>query len=108
MSKINARSPYYINFSATNLTEVVMHLYVYTGEKITDRSNFFILNSFAVNDNVTFEISEIVRDYILQTFNGDYVSENVWVDYQTNSYKLLAIRYMFYNKDRYQKATLGL
>lgn len=86
MSKVNARSPYYINLSATNLTQVDMQLYVYTGEQTIDRTNLFILQSFAVNENVTFEIGEIVRDYILQTFDGDYESLNVWVDYRTNSY----------------------
>ena len=84
--KINSRSPYYINISATNLTQVDMQLYVYTGTQTTDRTNIFILQSFAVNENVTFEIGEIVRDYILQTFDGDYSSANVWVDYRTNSY----------------------
>lgn len=86
MSKVNARSPYYITFNATNLTSVDMQIHIYTGEKITDRSNLFNLESFAVNETVTFEIGEIVRDYILQTFDGDYYSENVWVDYRTNSY----------------------
>lgn len=86
MSKINARSPYYINLSATNLTQVDMELYVYTGTQTTDRSNLFTLTSFAVSQNVTFEIGEIVRDYILQTFDGDYATANVWVDYRTTSY----------------------
>ena len=84
--KINARSPYYITLSATNLTQVDMELYVYTGTQTTDRSNLFTLTSFAVSENVTFEIGEIVRDYILQTFDGDYATANVWVDYRTTSY----------------------
>lgn len=85
MSKINARSPYYVNITATNLTKVDMELYVYTGLR-TYRTNLFGLTSFAVNNVVTFEISEIVRDYLLNTFDGDYASANVWVDYRTNSY----------------------
>lgn len=86
MSKLNARSPYYINISESNLTSVTMNLYIYTGTKITDRTNLFVLESYAINESVTFEIGEIVRDYILQTFDGDYASEIVWVDYATNSY----------------------
>ena len=35
--KINSRSPYYINITATNLTQVDMQLYVYTGTQTTDR-----------------------------------------------------------------------
>jgi len=85
MSKINARSPYYVSLTATNLTKVDMELYVYTGLR-TNRTNLFGLTSFAVNNVVTFEISEIVRDYLLNTFDGDYATANVWVDYRTNSY----------------------
>jgi len=96
MSKINARSPYYINISATNLTQVDLELYIYTGTKTTDRTNLFTLTSFAVGfpsgfssipiPAVNFEISEIVSDYILQTFDGDHASEIVWVDYRFNNY----------------------
>ena len=90
MSKINARSPYYItigvNPTVTNLTQVDMELYVYTGTQTTDRTNLFTLTSFAISNVVTFEISEIVRDYLLNTFDGDYATANVWVDYRTNSY----------------------
>ena len=86
MSKINSRSPYYINITATNLTQVDMELYVYTGTQTTDRTNKFLLISFAINENVTFEIGEIVRDYILNTFDGNYSSANVWVDYRTKNY----------------------
>ena len=90
MSKINARSPYYITIGANptvaNLTQVDMELYVYTGTQTTDRTNLFTLTSFAINNVVTFEISEIVRDYILNTFDGDYATANVWVDYRTTNY----------------------
>jgi hypothetical protein len=101
MSKINARSPYYINISATNLTQVDLQLYIYTGTKndATDRSAgvLFSINIFCrlvcllgfhllPIPRVTFEISELVRDYLLQTFNGDYATDIVWVDYRFNNY----------------------
>ena len=86
MSKINARSPYYINFNDTNLSQVNLELYIYTGTQITDRSNYYSLISFAVKDNVTFDISEIVRDFLLTQFDGDYVCTNVWVDYRSRKF----------------------
>ena len=87
MAKINTRSPYYITIGpVTNLTQVDMQLYVYTGTKVTDRSNLFILQSFAIKNIVTFEISEIINDYILNTFDGEYSSANVWVEYSTRNY----------------------
>ena len=83
MAKINARSPYYISFTNTNLVSVEMDLYVYTGTYIGSRSNLFQFISYAVAGNVTFEIGEIVKDYLLHTFDGDYTTENVWVEYRT-------------------------
>ena len=48
MSKINARSPYYItigvNPTVANLTQVDMELYVYTGTQTTDRTNLLRLH----------------------------------------------------------------
>ena len=82
MSKVNARSPYYINFTNTNLVSVDLELYVYTGVQTTDRANKFSFTSSAVNQNATFEIGEIVRDYLLHTFDGDYATETVWIDYR--------------------------
>ena len=86
MSKVNARSPYYINFTNTNLVKVDLELYVYTGVQDNGsnntRANKFTLTSSAVEQNATFEIGEIVRDYLLHTFDGDYATEIVWVDYR--------------------------
>ena len=90
MAKINVRSPFYVNLTANRLTEVEMELWVYTGTKTTDRNSnngtFFKLNSTAVSDNCTFEISEIAKDFIQQNFTGDYYNNNVWVDYRTRNY----------------------
>jgi len=86
MSKVNARSPYYINFNNTNLVSVDLELYVYTGEQDNGsnntRTNKFSFTSSAVEQNATFEVGEIVRDYLLHTFDGDYATETVWVDYR--------------------------
>ena len=90
MAKINVRSPFYVNLTANRLTEVDMELWIYTGTKTTDRNSnngtFFKLNSTAVSDNCTFEISEIAKDFIQQNFTGDYYNNNVWVDYRTRNY----------------------
>ena len=87
MSKINARSPYHINIAATNLTSCLLDLYIYTGTQTTDRGAIkYSINSTAYGEEVTFEISELVRDYIDTTFDGTYTSDVVWVDYQTTKY----------------------
>jgi hypothetical protein len=88
MAKINTRSPYYISLTATNLTQVDFDIWIYTGEKITDQTtgSLFRLSASAVNEIVTVEIAELVSDYILSTFDGDYECTNVWVDYRSLNY----------------------
>ena len=88
MAKINTRSPYYITTTATNLTQVDYVVRVYTGTKTTDRNTGakFNLTSQAIANVVTVEIGELVSDYILSTFNGDYECTNVWVDIDSQSY----------------------
>lgn len=82
MSKINARSPYFIHYTGTLLTSVSLDIDIYTGSSTNYPSEpTYTLSSSGVNDEVTFEISELVRDYLDSTFDGTYNSENVWVRY---------------------------
>lgn len=83
MTKINARSPYFVYLTESNLESATLDLYIYTGTQTTDRGTAkYNLTSTAVNEKITFEISELVRDYIENTFDGSYASSAVWVDYQ--------------------------
>ena len=83
MAKINIKSPYFIYTNATNLTSAKLELYIYTGTQTTDRGSIkYTLDTLAISEGVTFEISELVRDYLEVYFNGTYTSQMVWVDYQ--------------------------
>ena len=82
MAKINIRSPYPIYHTNTNLDSVKMELYVYTGTQGTRGAIKYTQVATAYSDKVTFEISELVRDFLDVTFAGTYVSQMVWVDYQ--------------------------
>jgi hypothetical protein len=84
MSKINTRSPYYIHDTVSNLTTDRIDIYIYTGTQTTDRpsSVTYSLLSNAIDDKVTFEISELIKDYFSNDFDGDYTSENYWIDYE--------------------------
>ena len=86
MSNINVRSPHYITTgTVTGLNSTAIEIYIYTGERIFDRplTPTYNLQGFAVNNEVTFEISELVKDYVSQTFNGTYATGILWVDYRT-------------------------
>jgi len=87
MAKINVRSPYFVNVTATNLTQCDMELYIYEGTQTTDRGAvIYDIESVAYNESVTFEISELVRDYLDVIFDGTYTGQNIWVDYRINNY----------------------
>ena len=80
--KINTKAPYYIHFSEENLDSVSMDFYIYTGSKTPEPSEPTTqLFSTAINNEVTFEVSEIIDGYMNDNFNGDYQSENLWVGY---------------------------
>ena len=87
MSKINVRSPYYVSITATNLTSCKLELFIYQGVQTSGRpsSATYTLNSFAVDNICTFEISELVRDYFDNEFDGDYATEIFFVDYRTTN-----------------------
>ena len=84
MSKINVRSPYYIHDTVANLTADRIDIYIYTGTQTTDRPSdpTYELTSNAIDDKVTFEISELIKDYFTNEFDGDYASDFFWVDYE--------------------------
>jgi len=87
---INARSPYYISTGTViNLTTTKLELFIYTGTQGAAPSGSrpttptYTLNSFAVDNVCTFEISELIRDYFSNSFDGDYATEILWVDFRT-------------------------
>jgi hypothetical protein len=88
MSKINVRSPYFIYDNSTGydnspLATADLYLWIYTGNSSSGvpSSPAYTLSSTAINGEVTFDISEIVRDYIENSFDGEYDSDNVWVNW---------------------------
>jgi len=86
MTKLNARSPYYIKVEDSSLSYAIMELYVYTGIYGYDKGSpkYTIRKDvISTNDYIVFEISELVRDYLDTTFGvglQDYVGQNVWVE----------------------------
>lgn len=89
MAKINVKSPYYISTGfVNNLSSTTLDLYIYTGTQGFSRPSkpTYSLRSFAVQNISVFEISELVKDYFQSNFDGDYQSDNYWVDYRTTRY----------------------
>ena len=74
MSKINVRSPYFIYFKDINLTSATLEIRIYEGAAETSwqGSPQYTLTSTAVGERITFEIAELIKDYIPAEFDGTY------------------------------------
>ncbi len=88
MSKINVRSPYFITDNSTGsanssaLVSANLSIKIYSGSSSTSMSDAqYSISSTAIDGSVTFEVSELVRDYIENTFDGDYTGSVKWFNY---------------------------
>jgi len=82
---INTRSPFYIKVSNSTLATATLQLYIYEGAKDTTPDaadlKYTITKSELENNNqVVFEISELIRDYIDVKYDGEYDSYCVWAN----------------------------
>ena len=91
MAKINVRSPYFINHTATNLTSATLEIVIYFGVANTSFGTpQYTLVSTAINEKVNFEVSELIKDYIDTEFDGVFPtvpvslteSTTIFVDYR--------------------------
>jgi len=82
---INTRSPFYIKVSDSSLATATLQLYIYEGEKdvtpdAADLKYTITKSELENNNQVVFEISELIRDYIDVKYDGEYDSYCVWVN----------------------------
>lgn len=84
MSHINSRSPYLVTETATNLVSATLQLYIYTGQQTVARpsSPTYTLYSTAINEEVIFEIGQLINDKIQFINDNTYRTDGIWVDYQ--------------------------
>lgn len=87
-TRINLRSPYYINLERAALEKIVVELYIYTGTLTTDKpadynyrtlSTAFLISSG--NRYAEVDISELARDYVDVAYAGSFVSNAVWIEW---------------------------
>lgn len=84
MAHIHSRSPYFVNTSDANLQSATLALYIYTGQQTVARPSTptYTLTATAINNEVTFEIGDLINDKIQFIYDGTYRTDAVWVDYQ--------------------------
>ena len=81
---INTRSPFYIKAENASLVTATLQIYIYEGTlqsspPSSDLKYTISKSELENNNQVVFEISELVRDYIDVKYNGEYDSYCVWV-----------------------------
>ncbi len=76
MAIINARSPYFISVTDTDLATATLDIEIYTGDKTTGYTGTptYSLSKQIIltTTQISFEIAELIRDYLDASFNGDY------------------------------------
>lgn len=79
MSLIYSRSPFFIQ--STSGSTATVSLYVWNGNSssVPTSAQYTLTKAHNSSGKATFEVSELIRDYVDQSFNGDYVTEAVWV-----------------------------
>jgi len=78
---INLRSPYFTGTVQPNASYAILGLKIWSGnlQSIPLDPQYTIRKSVVATGNeIFFELSELIRDYIEITFNGDYNGQAVW------------------------------
>ena len=76
MGIINTRSPHFLSVSNADLATATLDVEIYTGDETTGYSGtpqYNLSKKIILNTTkISFEISELIRDYLDLSFNGDY------------------------------------
>lgn len=78
---INTRSPYYTSTAINNTSYSTLDIYIWTGENNASTPIIYSLKKYALSGSIiiSYEVSELIRDYLDVTFDGDYNGQSVWV-----------------------------
>jgi len=99
---IQVRSPHFESVSVSNLSYGILKIYIWTGDKNTVPPSFeYSIKKSATtpttgNPRVTFEVAELIRDYLDTEFDGDYIGQGVWVRFELNGYNVSNISIIDY------------
>lgn len=79
MSLIYSRSPFFIQSTSGSTATVSLFVWNGNSSSVPASAQYTLTKAHNSSGKATFEVSELIRDYVDQSFNGDYVTEAVWV-----------------------------
>jgi hypothetical protein len=86
---INLRSPYFIGTTQPNASYTILELKIWDGnlQSVPLNSQYTLKKSVAgTSQEIFFDLSELIRDYIDIAFNGDYNGQAVWFQVEQKVY----------------------
>jgi len=110
---IEVRSPHFESITIANASYGILNLYIWVGDKTSVPTNpIYTLRKSATtpttgNPRVTFETSELIRDYLDIEFDGNYSGQGVWVRtdldiYNSSNVSIIDYDYISIAFDGYQ------
>ena len=90
---INTRSPYYVSTSIQGTHYTTLDIYIWDGSATATTTPKYSLKKYPISGStrVSYEISELIRDYIDTTFNGNYNGQSVWFKSITKVYNFFDV-----------------
>jgi len=76
MAIINARSPYYVSITNNTISYATLEIYIWSGDKTASVPIDYTLKKYihTTETKVSFEISQLVGDYLDVNFDGNYTT----------------------------------
>lgn len=79
MKLIYTRSPFFVKASAGTEATLSIKLWQGSSSSVPTDINYNLSKPVNASGNATFEVSELIRDYVEQTFSGNFNTNAVWV-----------------------------
>ena len=93
---INTRSPHFESIDFAGMSYGILQVFIWTGSKsnvsgdVPTNPNYTLRKSAITpasgNPSVSFETSELIRDFLDTAFDGDYSGQGVWVKHEITAY----------------------
>lgn len=93
---INTRSPHFESIDFAAMSYGILQVFIWTGSKsnvsgdVPTNPNYTLRKSAITpvsgNPSVSFETSELIRDFLDTAFDGDYSGQGVWVKHKITAY----------------------